>query len=296
MPRKPRSRPVPAASAPSPSASSPPAAPVAPVQRRRDPVVDVHAHVSFDEHLVLADRPHGAAEYAAAARAERVEAAVLLAVAPQGEPARTRGLNDLVLEAEVDGVTVLPFCSVHPLDGDGALAELDRVVAAGARGVKLHPNMQRFDVADPAVQRVVARAGRLGLPVLFDAYAPSDPAQLYKFVELAVACQDTDIVLAHLGGPKFAEMMMFHVLRTYPWWSDRLWFDLSWTVPTFSDGPYREQLLWVCRKLGTDRLLFGSDYPMVDLATAVEGTVRLGFDADELDAVLHDNAAKLFSL
>ena len=80
MPRKPRSRPVPAASASSPSASfpsasspsasSPPAAPVAPAQRRRDPVVDVHAHVSFDEHLVLADRPHGAAEYAAALKEE----------------------------------------------------------------------------------------------------------------------------------------------------------------------------------------------------------------------------------
>ena len=125
MPRKPRSRPVPAASAPSPSASSPPAAPVAPVQRRRDPVVDVHAHVSFDEHLVLADRPHGAAEYAAAARAERVEAAVLLAVAPQGEPARTRGLNDLVLEAEVDGVTVLP----KHLDEKVAKLHLERIGA-----------------------------------------------------------------------------------------------------------------------------------------------------------------------
>jgi hypothetical protein len=251
-----------------------------PVPRRPlDPVVDVHAHVSFGDDLVLTDRPHGAGVYAAAAREAGVAAAVLLAVAPQA-----------------DGVAVLPFCSVHPHDGAAALAELDRVVGCGARGIKLHPNAQGFDVAAPQVRDVVTYAGRLGLPVLFDAYAPSDPAQLYKFVELAIACQDTDIVLAHLGGPKFAEMMMFHVLRTYPWWSDRLWFDLSWTVPTFSDGPFREQLLWVCRKLGTDRLLFGSDYPMVDVAAAVEGTVRLGFDADELDAVLHENAAKLFSL
>ena len=286
MPRKPRQRPIPSAHAPA-----------LPLPRRPlDPVVDVHAHVSFGPDLVLAERPHGLAEYAAAAREARVEAAVLLAVAPQGAPDVTRRLNDLVLAARVDGVTVLPFCSVHPLDGAAALAELDRVAAAGARGVKLQPNTQGFDVAAPGVREVVVRAGRLGLPVLFDAYAPSDPAQLYKFVELAVACQDTDIVLAHLGGPKFAEMMMFHVLRTYPWWSDRLWFDLSWTVPTFAGSPFAEQLLWVCRQLGTDRLLFGSDYPMVDVAAAVDGTARLGFDTDELDAVLHDNAAKLFSL
>lgn len=292
MPRKPRRRPLPAPSAvPSSAASSFPAP-----RRPLDPVVDVHAHVAFGADLVLAERPHDAAAYAAAARTAGVGTAVVLAVAPQGEPAQTRRLNDLVLAARIDGVTALPFCSVHPNDGAAALAELDRVVERGARGVKLHPNGQGFDVADAGVRDVVTYAGRLGLPVLFDAYSPADPAQFYKFLELAIACQDTDIVLAHLGGPKFAEMMMFHVMRTYPWWSDRLWFDLSWTVPMFADGPYREQLLWVCRKLGTDRLLFGSDYPMVDVATAVGSVVRLGFDPDELDAVLHDNAAKLFSL
>ena len=34
--------------------------------------------------------------------------------------------------------------------------------------MKLHPNTQDFDVADPAVVTVVAEATALGLPVLFD--------------------------------------------------------------------------------------------------------------------------------
>jgi hypothetical protein len=44
--------------------------------------------------------------------------------------------------------------------------------AAGCTWLKLHPNTQAFDVADPAVHEVVARATEHGLPVLFDAYSP----------------------------------------------------------------------------------------------------------------------------
>ncbi len=50
------------------------------------------------------------------------------------------------------------MCSVHPYDGDAALDELERVeTAGGARGVKLHPNTQDFDVADERVAAVVAK-------------------------------------------------------------------------------------------------------------------------------------------
>jgi len=84
---------------------------------------------------------------------------------------RTRGRNDALLRlAGTSGGFFFPVCSVHPADGQAALAELDRVAAAGCAWLKLHPNTQAFDVADPAVREVVARATEHRLPVLFDAY------------------------------------------------------------------------------------------------------------------------------
>jgi len=217
-------------------------------------------------------------------------------MAPSNDHDRTVFQNNLVVNAEVDGIRTVPFCSVHPSDGGWALQEIDRIAGAGARGLKLHPNTQQFDVADDAVAEIVRHAGELGLVVLFDAFSLRDPAQVGKFVDLAIACPDTDIILAHLAGPRFPEMMTFAVLAQYPWWQRRVWFDISWTVPTYAGSPFAEQLLWVCRQLGPDRLLFGSDYPIVPVEAALNGVRKLGFTEDELSAILSQNATDLLRL
>jgi uncharacterized protein len=86
---------------------------------------------------------------------------------------RTRARNDRLLQlAKESGGFFYPVCSVHPADGRAALEEIDRVAADGAAWLKLHPNTQQFDVADPAVTGVVQKAAEHGLPVLFDAYSP----------------------------------------------------------------------------------------------------------------------------
>ncbi len=46
----------------------------------------------------------------------------------------------------------------------------------------------------------------------------------------------------------------------FPYYTRNLWFDLSATAHFFADSPYEEQLVWVARQIGTDRLLFGSDW------------------------------------
>ncbi len=47
------------------------------------------------------------------------------------------------------------------------------------------------------------------------------------------------------------------------------------------------------RKVGTDRLIFGSDYPLDDPLGAIQAVGQLGFAEPELQAILHDNAAGL---
>ena len=73
---------------------------------------------------------------------------------------------DHLLEVARRYPRLLPFGSVHPLDRD-AEARLDRQQAAGAHGVKLHPNGQFIAPDHPKTVHLCGRCGARGLPVLF---------------------------------------------------------------------------------------------------------------------------------
>ncbi len=261
------------------------------------PIVDVHTHLTLPDHPPVRSGTFGPDEYRASVAALDVRHVGALAMAPLGDPAATRRRNDRVLElAARAGSPFYAVGSVHPLDGEPALAEVDRIATSGARGVKLHPNTQQFDVADPAVQAVVERAAQRGLPILFDAWSPFDADQPGKFVRLAMAVPTARIVLAHAHGPRFPELLVYDVLGRYEWWRRNVWIDLSATAPLLADGPFADAFVWVLRKVGVDRLLFGSDYPLDDPARAVAAVAGLGFTGAELDRILFRNAVELYGL
>jgi hypothetical protein len=225
-----------------------------------------------------------------------VEHAAALTIAQRNDLDRTRARNDAVLKLARDsGGFFFPVCSVHPADGAAAIEEVGRVSGTGAAWLKLHPTKQDFDVADPMVAGVVRAAAEHGLPVLFDAYSPWDANQPGKFANLATEVPESRLILAHAHGPGFAQLLVYDVLARYPEWRRNVWVDLSVTGLMLAGGPLAEQFAWVLRKVGVDRLLFGSDYPIDDPLAAVGAIIDLGFTDEEQAAILHDNAAALLS-
>jgi predicted TIM-barrel fold metal-dependent hydrolase len=65
-------------------------------------------------------------------------------------------------------------------------------------------------------------------------------------------------------------------------------------APLYVDSPYAAQLKFVCRSVGTDRVLFGSDFPLNNLEAAIGAVHRLGFSKQEEQSILHDSAEALF--
>ncbi|HET8660972.1 MAG TPA: amidohydrolase family protein [Micromonosporaceae bacterium] len=259
------------------------------------PVIDIHAHIALTpQDAMTPEHQIGVPGLVAAVRLDGVARAAAIVMAGRGEPACTSDRNDAVLAAAEgsDGFLV-PVVSVHPHDADAALTELDRVAGLGARIVKLHPNTQSFDVADDAVAAVTRRAGERGMPVLFDAYNPLDADQPGKFIRLAVTSPEATLILAHLNGPRFADLLAFEIAARYPWWPGNVYHDLSGTAEMFAGSPYAEQLRWVVRKLGTDRVLYGSDWPLCDPAAALAAVRQLGFTEAEERQIMYANAAGL---
>lgn len=217
----------------------------------------------------------------------------MLVMAALGEPERNRRLNDEALTLQRTDERAFALCSVHPYD-PGALEDLDALAARGAHGIKLHPNTQAFDVGDPRVAAVVDRAGNLGLPVLFDSISVTDPAQPDKFLLLAAQHPHAKIVLAHAFGPKFPQLLMFDILTRQLGGIRNVWFELSGILPLFADSPFADQLLWVLRRLGLDRTLWGSDYPLYDPSESFAALRHLGLSDDETAQVAHRTARELY--
>lgn len=261
------------------------------------PVIDSHAHVRLADNDGLDDdQPRGTAALRALDATAGVQRSALIVMAGAGDPAAARAQNDaLIAAAAADPGRFYPVASVHPMDGDAAIAELERLAALGVKQIKLHPNAQSFDVADPAVARITARCGELGLTVLLDSYNPLDPAQVSKLVALAMSQPGTRFVLAHMTFSQFRETLVFAMLRRLKG-SDNVWFDLSFTASVFADSPVEAELVWTMRQIGMDRILFGSDWPLEDPAVAIAAVRRLDLTPAEERQVFHDNVVALLDL
>lgn len=260
------------------------------------PVIDMHTHVTFGDESVGTAASADLPTLLAALKDGSVDHAGIITVARRGDIARTRRHNDALLSLARKHRQLFAIVSVHPLDNKAALDELRRAAAAGASGLKLHPNSQRLDVDAAEVHTVVAEATKLGLPVLIDGYNPLDANQTGKLLMLAVKHPKARIIIAHMGGPRFADTMVFGLVRKFKWFPRNVWVDLSATAVAVANSPFAEQFVWVLRSIGTDRVLFGSDFP-VDLPTSARAAVdSLGLTASELKQVYYDNARSLFAV
>jgi predicted TIM-barrel fold metal-dependent hydrolase len=263
----------------------------------KGPIIDAHAHLRLDQtDGLVPTQPIGTDALRKLDQAAGVSQSALIVIARQGQPEKTREQNDAVLAAAAASRnTFYPVVSVHPADKEAALTELERVAKLGAKEVKLHPNTQNFDVSDPDVGTVVEKCGDLGLIVLFDSYKPWDASEMGKFLLLAVQHPKTKIVLAHMGFSYFREAVSFSLIRKLGM-ADNVWFDISAIAPTYADSPVQPEFVWTLRKVGTNHILFGSDWPVYTPEEAVKAVRSLGLTEAEQKQIFYDNAHQLLGL
>ncbi|PPJ42517.1 MULTISPECIES: amidohydrolase family protein [unclassified Pseudoxanthomonas] len=266
---------------------------MSPVALAAGPVFDVHVH--------LRDGETSLRQYRDDVRAAALELSGIGVMwfggphqARQGELAKIRAGNDTVIALAAAHPDVLPIATVHPYDGDAAVAELTRVAAAGVKVLKIHAHTQGFDIGDPRVETLVRKAGELGLTVLMD-NANILPGDSEKLFNLVVRVPKTKFILAHIGGLNFRFWNILALARTADGFGfDNLYFDISATVLVVADSPVEEEFLWTLRNVGLDHVLLGSDYPQIGLGRTVDAFERLGLTADEKAKIRSGNARKLF--
>jgi hypothetical protein len=216
-------------------------------------------------------------------------------MAVQGKTEETRRKNDELIALSRKYPQLLPVCSVHPMDGGSALAELERIAGNGVNIIKLHPhkNSMDFDVTDEKVYALCKKAGELGVTILMD-NASIVPGDCQKLFDLAIRCPGTTFIFAHMGGLNFRFWNILPLARTAEGLlANNIYFDISATVTLIADSPLEEEFIWTIHNVGIDNIIFGSDFPQFTLAKGVEALERLELTAEEKQKIRFENAKKL---
>lgn len=258
---------------------------------------------TFDVHVHLHEGETSAIQYEKQAAKDDIEISGYGAMwfggphmALKGNPEDIRANNDKLLAIVAQHPAAMPIATVHPYDGEAALAELQRVATKGVKVLKIHPHTQQFDAADARVLTLVKRAGELGVIVLMD-NANILPGDSEKLFNLALQAPKTKFIFAHLGGLNFRFWNILAAARTAEGlFGENIYFDISAMVAIVADSPIEDEFEWTIRNVGVKQVLFGSDYPQYSLAKNVSALDKLDLTAEEKASIRYDNARRLFGL
>jgi predicted TIM-barrel fold metal-dependent hydrolase len=183
----------------------------------------------------------------------------------------------------------LCFGSVHPFVRDPERV-LDQQIAAGARGVKVHPAVQLVPPDHPRCMRLYGLCEARGLPVLFHC-GPVDIetrlgrrfSQVARYERAIAEHPGCTFVLGHSGALQLDLALAFS--RRYP----NVWLELA-----------SQSVSGVQRILDTTdpaRVVYGSDWPFYHQAIGLAKVfLATGDDASLRRRVLSGNASALFGL
>lgn len=207
-----------------------------------------------------------------------------------------REANDYLLDsAERHPKRIIPFCSVNPDWGDEALREVENCLDAGARGIgELHPTTQQFRLKGKKLRDLMRLAARRDVPVLVHGSEPvghdyagkgdTDPATL---LGLAEAFPKNRLIFAHWGGGLPFYALMPEVRKALA----NTYFDTAASPFLYQQSVFRT----VANAAGMERVLFGSDYPLLRPKRVAEQAMS-GLTSKQAAEVLGGNAKTLLGL
>ena len=231
---------------------------------------------------------------------ERNMAAVVFTVDAVTQTGRPAVRNDEIAEVAAANADVLiPFGSVDPRRPD-AVDEVRRLVAEhDIRGFKFHPNIQAFFPNDEAFYPLYEAIQEAGVPALFHTGhsgigtgLPGGGGIRLKFSnpmyvdDVAVDFPELKIVLAHPSFPWQDEAISVALHKR------QVYIDLSGWSPKY----FPPQLVRYANTQLRDRVLFGSDYPMITPDRWLADFEQADFKDEVRPLILKQNAARLLGL
>jgi predicted TIM-barrel fold metal-dependent hydrolase len=209
--------------------------------------------------------------------------------------------NEEIAEAaQANADVMIAFASIDPHKGKLGAIEARRMIEDyGVKGFKFHPTVQGFEPADKMAWPIYEVIAEHQLPAIFHSghsgigsgmrcggglrLQSSNPMLLE---DVAIAFPDMQIVIAHPSWPWQDEAISLAMHKP------NIWIDLSGWSPKY----FPPQLVQYANTLLKDRILFGSDFPLITPDRWLKDFAEAGFKDDVRPLILKENAKRLLRL
>ena len=227
--------------------------------------------------------------------------AVIFTVDTERGNGQVRISNEEVAEEAAKHQDVLiPFASIDPLRGKMGAREARRLIKDyNIRGFKFHPSAQEFYPNDRACYELYEAIAEAGLPAIFHSGQTGVGAKMrggggirLKYSDpmflddVAVDFPDMPIVIAH---PSFPWQENALAVATH---KPQVYIDLSGWSPKY----FPPILVQYANTILKDKILFGSDYPVLTVDRWMEEFDKLPIRPEVKPLILRDNAIRLLGL
>lgn len=217
---------------------------------------------------------------------------------PWKTPDHFKRHNDYIIEAVTDNPDrLIGFSCFDPVSPEGA-KEAERCFNAGLKGVG---ELAVYD--SPLTDDIISRMGDV-MAVCLEHDAPllmhtNEPVghqypgkqditlkQIYNFVK---TYPNNKIILAHWGGGIFFYMLLKKEVKDT---LKNVWVDTAASPYLYSTDIYKA----AGRIMGYDRILFGSDYPLIKPERYYREIESAGLEPGDVEKIKGENAERLFRL
>ncbi|MFZ1926010.1 MAG: amidohydrolase family protein, partial [Solirubrobacteraceae bacterium] len=175
---------------------------------------------------------------------------------------------------------LIPFCRLDP--AEAPVAEGERCIAKGARGIKLHPRAQAFAFDSPEMEAIFKLASEANVPILIHAGRGMPPIA-DGLADLALRYPDAVLILAH--GAICDQGILTSRLADHP----GVLYDTSCFFPM--------DLIELFARVPSERIVFASDPPYgltsSGLYLALRVAAHAGLDEQATSAVIGGTMAGL---
>ena len=206
--------------------------------------------------------------------------------------------NDYILESIARyPKRLIGFCTAPLQSPEAAVAEIERCVKGGIRGVgEMGPDSQRIDFRDeeaikPVIELIISHKLILlthtSEPVghQYPGKGRATPDVIYPLI---TGFPDLKLVCAHWGGGLPFYALMPEVKAAL----GNVFFDTAASPFLYAPLIYRQ----VSEIIGADKILFGTDYPLMPQRRVIKEIKSLNLPGETEDLILSGNARRLLGI
>ena len=243
-------------------------------------IIDIHTHIYPDK--IARKATESVREFYELEGSVQMDGTVSMLL----ERGRSVGIEQfVVLPVSNTANRFVGFGTLHA-QMEGLCEETQWIMDAGLKGIKMHPDSQRFPIDDEKLLPVYdAIQGKIPLILHMgdQRYNYSHPVRLRRILKMF---PKLDVIAAHFGGYSMFETAREHLEDT------NCVFDISSAMMFMEPGEAEHYI----NHYGAERMAYGTDYPLWDPVEEVNRFQQLKLTDAQFEQIAHKTAERILGL